>query len=176
MIMKQTKVILNFQFLLLFFLLFSSCKKGKSEEENKPSEQQYFFFHVGETKIKAELAILPEERQKGLMFRKKMEPGTGMLFVFEYGTPQKFWMKNTRIPLDIGYFSPKGKLMEIHAAKPFDLNGVPSHSKNIQFVLELNLDDFRNQKIKIGDRLDLEQIRNAIKLRGLNPKNYQLQP
>ena len=174
MIMKQTKVILNFQFLLLFFLLFSSCKKGKSEEENKPSEQQYFFFHIGETKIKAELAILPEERQKGLMFRKKMETGTGMLFVFEYGTPQKFWMKNTRIPLDIGYFSPKGKLMEIHAAKPFDLNGVPSHSKNIQFVLELNLDDFRNQKIKIGDRLDLEEIRNAVKLRGLNPKNYQL--
>jgi uncharacterized membrane protein (UPF0127 family) len=172
--MKLTKVILNFQFLLLFFLLFSSCKKGTSEKQNKPSEQQYFFFHIGETKIKAELAILPEERQKGLMFRKKMEPGTGMLFVFEYGTPQKFWMKNTRIPLDIGYFSPKGKLMEIHAAKPFDLNGVPSHSKNIQFVLELNLHDFRNQKIKIGDRLDLEEIRNAVKLRGLNPKNYQL--
>ena len=85
-------------------------------------------------------------------------------------------MKNTRIPLDIGYFSPKGKLMEIHAAKPFDLNGVPSHSKNIQFVLELNLHDFRNQKIKIGDRLDLSEIRNAIKLRGLNPKNYQLHP
>jgi uncharacterized membrane protein (UPF0127 family) len=174
--MKLTKVILNFQFLLLFFLLFSSCKKGTSEKQNKPSEQQYFFFHIGETKIKAELAILPEERQRGLMFRKKMEPGTGMLFIFEYGAPQKFWMKNTKIPLDIGYFSPQGKLMEIHAAKPFDLNGVPSRSKNIQFVLELNLHDFRNQKIKIGDRLDLSEIRNAIKLRGLNPQKYQLQP
>ena len=174
--MKLTKVILNFQFLLLFFLLFSSCKKGTSEKQNKPSEQQYFFFHIGKTKIKAELAILPEERQRGLMFRKKMEPGTGMLFIFEYGTPQKFWMKNTKIPLDIGYFSPQGKLMEIHTAKPFDLNGVPSHSKNIQFVLELNLHDFRNQKINIGDRLDLSEIRNAIKLRGLNPQKYQLQP
>ena len=174
--MKLTKVILNFQFLLLFFLLFSSCKKGTSEKQNKPSEQQYFFFHIGKTKIKAELAILPEERQRGLMFRKKMEPGTGMLFIFEYGEPQKFWMKNTRIPLDIGYFSPQGKLMEIHTAKPFDLNGVPSRSKNIQFVLELNLHDFRNQKINIGDRLDLSEIRNAIKLRGLNPQKYQLQP
>ena len=172
--MKLTKVILNFQFLLLFFLLFSSCKKGTSEEQNKQSEQQYFLFNIGNTKIKAELAILPKERQRGLMFRKKMEPGTGMLFIFEYGTPQKFCMKNTRIPLDIGYFSPQGKLMEIHTAKPFDLNGVPSRSKNIQFVLELNLHDFRNQKIKIGDRLDLEEIRNAVKLRGLNPKNYQL--
>ena len=119
--MKQTKVILNFQFSLLILLAFSSCKKGKSEEQNKQIEQQYFTFQIGEAKIKAELAILPEERQKGLMYRKKMEPGTGMLFVFEYGTPQKFWMKNTRIPLDIAYFSPKGKLMEIHAAKPFDL-------------------------------------------------------
>ena len=174
MIMKQTKVIHNFQFTFLFFLLFSSCKNGKSEEQNNESEKQYFSFHIGGAKIKAELAILPEERQRGLMFRKKMELGTGMLFVFEYGTPQKFWMKNTRIPLDIAYFSPKGKLMEIHAAKPFDLNGVPSRSKNIQFVLELNLHDFRNQKIKIGDRLDLEEIRNAIKLRGLDPQNYQL--
>jgi uncharacterized membrane protein (UPF0127 family) len=174
--MKQIKVILNFQFSLLILLAFSSCKKGKSEEQNKQIEQQYFTFQIGEAKIKAELAILPEERQRGLMFRKKMEPGTGMLFIFEYGTPQKFWMKNTKIPLDIGYFSPQGKLMEIHAAKPFDLNGVPSRSKNIQFVLELNLHDFRNQKINIGDRLDLSEIRNAIKLRGLNPQKYQLQP
>ena len=103
-----------------------------------------------------------------------MDPGTGMLFVFEQATQQNFWMKNTRIPLDIAYFSPNGKLVEIHAAKPFDLSGVPSRSKNIQFVLELNLNDFRNQKIKIGDRLDLEEIRIAIEKRGLNPKNYKL--
>jgi hypothetical protein len=103
-----------------------------------------------------------------------MEPGTGMLFVFEQATAQKFWMKNTRIPLDIAYFSPDGKLKEIHAAKPFDLSGVPSRSKNIQFVLELNLHDFRKQKIKIGDRLNLNEVKEALNKRGLNPIDYNI--
>jgi len=76
--------------------------------------------------------------------------------------------------LDIAYFSPDGKLKEIHAAKPFDLNGVPSRSKNIQFVLELNLHDFRKQKIKIGDRLNLTEIREALIKKGLNPNDYKL--
>ena len=172
--MKQNRRILNFQIFFLFLFLFSSCKEVKPEEQNSSNEQQFFFFHVGNKKIKAELAIYPHEIKKGLMFRKKMDPGTGMLFVFEQATQQNFWMKNTRIPLDIAYFSPNGKLVEIHAAKPFDLSGVPSRSKNIQFVLELNLNDFRNQKIKIGDRLDLEEIKIAIEKRGLNPKNYKL--
>ena len=173
--MLKLEIILNYLFLLFSFLALTSCE-GKAQRESSiiKHETQFFTFHVGSQKIKAELAVLPEERQQGLMFRKNMEPGTGMLFVFEQATAQKFWMKNTRIPLDIAYFSPDGKLKEIHAAKPFDLSGVPSRSKNIQFVLELNLHDFRKQKIKIGDRLNLTEIREALIKRGLNPNDYKL--
>ena len=173
--MIKFKTILNYHF--LFFLLFalSSCEgKPQSVSESINQKSQFFTFHIGDKTIKAELAVLPEEKQKGLMFRENMEPGTGMLFVFEQATAQKFWMKNTRIPLDIAYFSPDGKLKEIHAAKPFDLSGVPSRSKNIQFVLELNLHDFRKQNIKIGDRLNLTKIREALIKRGLNPNDYKL--
>jgi uncharacterized membrane protein (UPF0127 family) len=106
------------------------------------------------------------------MYRDELKLGTGMLFIFKSATPQKFWMKNTRIPLDIGYFSSDGVLKEIHAAKPFDLSGVPSRSKEIQFVLELNLKGFRDQGLKIGSRLNLDDIRNVISKRGLDPKDY----
>ncbi len=166
----------NYHLLTAILLIFVSCKEGKSEKEmiNTSTKDQLFAFKIGDALINAKLAILSEERQKGLMFVDEMKSGTGMLFVFEEPTPQKFWMKNTRIPLDIGYFSSNGILKEIHAAKPFDLGGVPSRSKNIQFVLELNLNDFRTQKIKIGDRLNLDDIRKAIKERGLNPEKYKL--
>ena len=106
-------------------------------EINSNTKDSIFAINIGDVLIKAKLAILTEERQKGLMFVDEMDPGTGMLFVFEEPNPQKFWMKNTRIPLDIGYFSSNGTLKEIHSAKPYDLSGVPSRSKNIQFVLEL---------------------------------------
>ena len=174
--MNKSIPILNYHFFVLVFLLFTSCKEAKIEGQlvGPKTKEEIFTFHVGENTIKAELAILPKERQKGLMFREKMDPGTGMLFIFERPSAQKFWMKNTRLPLDIGYFSPNGTLKEIHGAKPFDLGGVPSKSNNIQFVLELNLHDFRTQKIKIGDRLNLTEIKNAIIARGLDPADYQL--
>ena len=97
-----------------------------------------------------------------------------MLFVFEEPGPQRFWMKNTRIPLDIGYFSQTGKLLEIHAAKPFDLRGVPSHSQKVKFVLELNLNGFRKMGIRIGDRLNLQSVTRALQQKGLAPKEYGL--
>ena len=58
-------------------------------------------------------------------------------------------MKNTRIPLDIGYISTSGVLLEIHSAKPYDLSGVPSRSQDIKFVLELN-GGYKDLGIKIG--------------------------
>ena len=99
-----------------------------------------------------------------------------MLFIFEKASDQKFWMKNTKIPLDIGYFSPDGKLKEIHAAKPFDLTGVPSRSSKIQFVLEMNFRGFRKEGIKIGDRLNLKDVRQALQQRGFDPDNYNIDP
>ena len=54
-----------------------------------------------------------------------------------------FWMKNTRIPLDIGYLSTSGVLLEVHKAKPYDLSSVPSRSHDIKFVLELNAGGYR---------------------------------
>ena len=54
------------------------------------------------------------------MFRKSLKENEGMLFDFKEGSGQRFWMKNTRIPLDIGYLSTSGVLLEVHKAKPYD--------------------------------------------------------
>lgn len=65
--------------------------------------------------IQIEIADTPNERARGLMDRSKMEDGNGMLFIFDDDEvrPHTFYMKNTRIPLDIMYFSPDSVLINI---------------------------------------------------------------
>ena len=152
---------------------FISCKETKTiGSDNK--EIQQFEIQVGEKKLLLELAITPEKREKGLMYRNDLQSGEGMIFVFESPQPICFWMKNTRIPLDIGYFSPDGRLKELHRGKPFDLSGMPSRSNSLQFVIELNAGDYKKLGIRIGDKIDLPALAKAIACNGQNPNSYGL--
>ena len=48
-----------------------------------------------------EIASTPQEQATGLMFRRELPEGQGMLFDFHSEQPTSFWMKNTYIPLDM---------------------------------------------------------------------------
>src|SRR5688572_17795115 len=65
-----------------------------------------------------EIADTHESRARGLMFRDSMDPDRGMLFIFESEQQQAFWMKNTKIPLDIFYFDSERKLVSVSAGVP----------------------------------------------------------
>ena len=161
--------------LLLNFIL--GCKensqsiKGEKIPQNKSELYDLNFSGVS---LKVEVAALPEERELGLMFRNSLKENEGMLFVFKEGSGQRFWMKNTRIPLDIGYLSTSGVLLEVHKAKPYDLSGVPSRSQDIKFVLELNAGGYKKLGIKIGSRISLKVISDLLIQRGLDPLIYNL--
>ena len=161
--------------LLLNFIL--GCKensqsiKGEKIPQNKSELYDLNFSGVS---LKVEVAALPEERELGLMFRNSLKENEGMLFVFKEGSGQRFWMKNTRIPLDIGYLSTSGVLLEVHKAKPYDLSGVPSRSHDIKFVLELNAGGYKKLGIKIGSRISLKVISELLIQRGLDPLIYNL--
>ena len=160
--------------LLNFFL---GCKensqsiKGEKIPQNKT---ELFDLNFSGVSLKVEVAALPEERELGLMFRNSLKENEGMLFVFNEGTGQRFWMKNTRIPLDIGYLSTSGVLLEVHSAKPYDLSGVPSRSNDIKFVLELNAGGYKDLGIKIGSKISLKVISDLLIQRGLDPLIYNL--
>ena len=51
-----------------------------------------------------EIADDDAERSRGLMFRDELAADSGMIFIHDDETPQAYWMKNTKIPLDILYF------------------------------------------------------------------------
>ena len=82
---------------ILISLIFSNlgCKERKEGNEintTERSKNHFFDFRIGEVP-KIEIAALPEERAKGLMFRDSMALNEGMFFIFTEGTSQRFWMK-----------------------------------------------------------------------------------
>jgi len=105
--------------------------------------------------IQAEMARTDSQRMKGLMERRHIPDGTGMLFIFAGESFQSFWMKNTPSPLSIAYIRADGTICDILDMKPFDLTPVES-TKPAQYALEVPLGYFRRVNINVGDKLKLD--------------------
>ncbi|MGB3148179.1 MAG: DUF192 domain-containing protein [Paracoccaceae bacterium] len=92
----------------------------------------------GQAHFSVELATTEAERAKGLMDRDHLATGSGMLFIYPEPREVSFWMKNTRIPLDIAFIDDKGRVSRIAPmATPYDLTAIPSGAP-VQYVLEIN--------------------------------------
>ena len=133
-----------------------------------------FEIGIGEQVVSLELAVTHFEQKRGLMFRKSLDPRQGMLFVYSWGGQRSFWMRNTAIPLDLGFFSKDGILREIQPLYPFDESPVVSLRTDIKFAVEMRQGWFSAHGIRPGSSLDLEALREALKARGFDPKAYAL--
>ncbi len=95
-------------FILFLFPLFSQAKVDFQKKKIK----------LGSQTLIVEIADTPEKSAHGLMYRKELAPGTGMLFIFPDEKVRSFWMKNTFVPLSIGYFNHKKELIDIQDMEP----------------------------------------------------------
>ena len=104
-----------------------------------------------------ELADDDAERALGLMFRDAMADDRGMLFIHDRQEPQAYWMKNTRIALDILYFDNDRKLVsQQRGVPPCSLgDACPSYPSNApaRYVLELNAGQAEKLKLQDGATL-----------------------
>jgi uncharacterized protein len=100
-----------------------------------------------------ELATTEAEREKGLMFRKELPEGQGMLFDFHREQEVGFWMQNTYIPLDMIFIKADGRILRIaENAKPMSTDVIPSNGP-VRFVLEVIAGTARKMGIVPGDRV-----------------------
>jgi uncharacterized membrane protein (UPF0127 family) len=78
-------------------------------------EKKYVVFPERNIKVRVEVAKTIEERERGLMFREKLEAGAGMLFVSnsKKEAAPAFWMKNMNFPIDIIFISDEFKIVDI---------------------------------------------------------------
>lgn len=52
------------------------------------------------------------------MYREHLAKNRGMLFTFDQAQPWTFWMKNTKIPLDIIWMNEKKQIVHIESNVP----------------------------------------------------------
>ena len=116
-------------------------------------------------RFSVEIADDDAERARGLMFRDSMEAGHGMLFIHERQEPRAYWMKNTRIPLDILYFDDARRLVsQQRDVPPCGLgNACPSYPSNApaRYVLELNAGEAARLGLANGAALRLDPALSA---------------
>lgn len=144
---------IRFLGLIGFFCLAASVKAD-----------QYAFdtarFEISGKLLNIELAQTPVQRSRGLMWREHLENDAGMLFIFERPEQLCFWMRNTLIPLSIGFFDAQFTLLQMSDMQPLS-DETHCSDKPVRYALEVNQGWFDRQQIRVQDqprgRLILDQ-------------------
>jgi uncharacterized protein len=115
--------------------------------------------------VKVEVADSPKERKKGLMDRTALDNNTGMLFAFTEPQIVKFWMKNTKLPLDIFFFDNTGSFVSYAAMEPCLEDPCTTYSSAAlsSFALETNTGFRETHKIGVGWSIDMDELRKITK-------------
>ncbi len=94
--------------------------------------------HLGGRFLLLAVADTPALQSRGLMGVESMGDLHGMVFVWEEARPVSFWMKNTLIPLDIGYFDQNGALIRVLSMTPCTSDPCPTYPSEtpVRFALE----------------------------------------
>lgn len=112
-------------------------------------------------RILVEVAVDDVTRARGLMFRDRIEPDRGMLFVFESMEIHSFWMKNTLIPLDMVWIDGERRIVDIKAGvPPCKADPCPNYTPNAEalYVLELADGVAAAHGLETGGALQFENL------------------
>jgi uncharacterized protein len=132
-------------FIVVFLAPFAGSVSAQSTEKLTIQTQS------GVHSFDVEVMRTPEERSKGLMFRRHMPQDRGMLFDFTRTEPVAMWMQNTYISLDMFFIRADGTIARIHSrAEPLSTQTIPS-GEPVLSVLEVNAGVAEKIGAKAGD-------------------------
>ena len=107
----------------------------------------------GSHKFSIELAATDQDRQRGLMFRRELPEGRGMLFDFKRDLNVSMWMKNTYVPLDMIFIRADGRIQRIAPDTVPESTTVIEAGAPVRAVLEVVAGTAQKLGIKPGDRV-----------------------
>ncbi|MCP9455720.1 MAG: DUF192 domain-containing protein [Nitrospira sp.] len=114
------------------------------------------------TIVQAEVADTPLKRARGLMYRDQLDKNHGMLFVFDQPQAWGFWMKNTKIPLDMIWIDAQKRVVHVERHVPICTKTDDScplykpNSEDAMYVLELAAGAAEEYKIEKNSRLEFK--------------------
>ena len=110
----------------------------------------------GTLQVEVEIADTPSLQKKGLMHRESIPENHGMLFVYQKPQELCFWMKNTKIPLSIGFFNSAKKLTQVEEMSPQENDSSPlpliKSKVPCKYALEMPQGWFKKNNISLGDK------------------------
>lgn len=152
-----------FSWVLIFFVVFlgfifiknDSCtwRPCLLKEARPPSEIQQV--KIAGKIIKVELALTPEEQEKGLSGRKELKEDEGMLFIFNHMDQYLFWMKDMNFALDIIWLSDDLRVVFMKEnALPESYPETFSPNQDAKYVLEVSARFSEKNNLKVGDKME----------------------
>jgi uncharacterized membrane protein (UPF0127 family) len=113
--------------------------------------------------VTVEIADTEAKRELGLMYRDHLAHSHGMIFVFPRCGPVKFWMRDTKIPLDMIFADASGRVTAIVAhAQPYS-DKLLGPASATAYVLEVNAGFAARNRIRPGDHFEfLDFVARAI--------------
>lgn len=145
---KKTKLARKYVFIVAWAILFGIVIfLYKNHEQNKPT-----WLVVNGNQISVEVPQTNEQRQRGLCCRDDLPDNSGMLFIYEKEGDYRFWMKDTRIPLDMIWINSEKRI--VHIEEGVEPSSYPAYFASpvpAQYVLEVSAGYARSENIKVGD-------------------------
>jgi uncharacterized membrane protein (UPF0127 family) len=105
--------------------------------------------------VRLEVAADPAARAKGLMGRRQVPEGTGMVFLYPGDVAESYWMKNTLVPLSIAYVAADGQVVSVAEMTPCKADPCPSYAPAgpYRYAVELGAGAFRAAGVGPGARV-----------------------
>jgi uncharacterized protein len=138
--------------LLAFAFAGGGCGNGSATSATLPTVTM----KLGSKTFTLEIANDTAEREKGLMRRDSMPADHGMIFVFAGEERLGFYMKNTRIPLDIIFVNANGVVVSVKQMRPYDVSTTYADAP-AKWAIELNQGQAAAAGVKVGDQLNIPE-------------------
>jgi|6_EtaG_2_1085325.scaffolds.fasta_scaffold50976_2 hypothetical protein len=129
---------------------------GREQDILSESRRMHKKIFIDSCPVRCELAASDSQRTAGLMFRNHLPQGEGMLFIFPGPMQQSFWMKNTKIPLDIAFADEKGMILNIEAGIPGSPRKMLSRGPSM-YVIEVPAGWFESKGLGPGAIIKFEK-------------------
>ena len=108
---------------------------------------------VGGHEVRAEVADRESERRRGLMGRDSLPEDHGMLFVYPEQRTLSFWMRDTKIPLDIAFVDRRGVIVDVQTMEP-ETEELHRSRQPAMYALEMAAGWFEEHGVEVGDRVE----------------------
>ena len=131
-----------------------------------------FPVRMGQVLGRLRIAVTDLEKARGLMGVSRLSEEEGMAFMYDAETQMRFWMKDTPLDLDIAFVSRDGTVLEVRTMTAGDTETTASTTDQVRFAVEMRAGWFRDFGVKPGEKINVEDLRAALKARGFDPKRF----